>query len=79
MSELTSASLDCYRRLRDAVGEAAFFQIYGNLFAFYLGDKSRSEAGTRRAWTRASFRSSRKRWRRSTRAATRRRSRGSPS
>ena len=38
MSELTSASLDCYRALRDAMGEAAFFQIYGNLFAFYLGD-----------------------------------------
>ncbi|HUH94544.1 MAG TPA: DUF3141 domain-containing protein [Casimicrobiaceae bacterium] len=38
VSELTSASLDCYRALRDAMGEAAFFQIYGNLFAFYLGD-----------------------------------------
>jgi hypothetical protein len=38
VSELTSASLDCYRAMRDAMGEAAFFQIYGNLFAFYLGD-----------------------------------------
>ena len=39
MSELTSASLDCYRALRDAAAEAAFFQIYGNLFALYLGDE----------------------------------------
>jgi uncharacterized protein DUF3141 len=38
VSELTSAWLDCYRALRDAMGEAAFFQVYGNLFAFYLGD-----------------------------------------
>jgi hypothetical protein len=38
VSELTSAALDCYRALRDAMGEAAFFEIYGNLFAFYLGD-----------------------------------------
>jgi len=39
VSELTSASLDCHRALRDAMGEAAFFQIYGNLFTFYLGDR----------------------------------------
>lgn len=38
-SEVLSASLDCYRALRDAVAEATFFQIYGNLFAFYLGDE----------------------------------------
>jgi hypothetical protein len=38
-AELVGASLDCYRALRDAVAEAAFFQIYGNLFAFYLGDE----------------------------------------
>lgn len=44
LSELTSASLDCYRALRDALGEAAFFQIYGNLFAFYLGDEREAEA-----------------------------------
>ena len=36
VSELTSASLDCYRALRDAVAEATFFQIYGDLFAFYF-------------------------------------------
>ncbi len=39
VSEMTSASLDCYRALRDAVSEATFFQIYGNLDAFYLADK----------------------------------------
>ena len=39
VSELTSASLDCYRALRDAAAEAAFFQIHGNLFAFFLGDE----------------------------------------
>jgi pimeloyl-ACP methyl ester carboxylesterase len=39
MAELTSASLDYYRALRDAISEAAFFQIYGNLFSLYLADK----------------------------------------
>jgi hypothetical protein len=38
-SELISASLDGYRGLRDAFGEAAFFQIYGNLFALSPGDQ----------------------------------------
>src|SRR5215831_10163322 len=32
LSELMSASLDYYRAVRDATSEAAFFQIYGNLF-----------------------------------------------
>jgi len=39
LSELTSASLDYYRAIRDAVSEAAFYQIYGNLFSLYLADK----------------------------------------
>jgi pimeloyl-ACP methyl ester carboxylesterase len=43
VSEVLSASLDCYRALRDAVAEATFFQVYGNLFAFYLGDERDSE------------------------------------
>ena len=38
VSESTSAGLDFYRALRDALGEAAFFETYGNLYAFYLGD-----------------------------------------
>ena len=49
MSELTSASLDYYRALRDAVSEAAFFQIYGNLFSLYLGDQREAEAPKRAA------------------------------
>jgi pimeloyl-ACP methyl ester carboxylesterase len=40
VSELTSAGLDCHRGLRDAVAEAAFFQIYGNLFALYFDDEN---------------------------------------
>jgi len=39
LSELMSASLDYYRALRDAASEAAFFQIYGNLFSATLADK----------------------------------------
>ncbi len=38
-SELISASLDYYRAMRDAVSEAAFFELYGNLFSLYLADK----------------------------------------
>ena len=40
MSEMTSAALDYYRDVRDAVSEAAFFQIYGNLFSLYMADKA---------------------------------------
>jgi hypothetical protein len=43
VSEVLSASLDCYRALRDAVAETTFFQVYGNLFAFYLGDELDAE------------------------------------
>ena len=38
-SELISASLDYYRAIRDAASEAAFFELYGNLFSLYLADK----------------------------------------
>ena len=44
MSELTSASLDLQRALRDALSEATFFEIYGNLAAFYLPDQQGTEA-----------------------------------
>jgi len=48
ISELTNASLDFYRALRDAVSEAAFFQIYGNLYAFYLsGDHGAEQEAPR--------------------------------
>jgi pimeloyl-ACP methyl ester carboxylesterase len=43
-SELTSAALDCYRGLRDAVAEAAFFQVYGNLHAFTADDARSADA-----------------------------------
>ena len=49
LSELMSASLDYYRALRDAASEAAFFQIYGNLFSVTLADESVAGAGRREA------------------------------
>ncbi|HEX5865260.1 MAG TPA: DUF3141 domain-containing protein, partial [Casimicrobiaceae bacterium] len=48
VSGLTSASLDCYRALRDAAAEATFFQVYGNLFAFYLSEEQGAEVETPR-------------------------------
>ena len=42
-SEILSASLDYYRDMRDATSEAAFFQIYGNIFSLYLADKHEAE------------------------------------
>jgi pimeloyl-ACP methyl ester carboxylesterase len=38
-SAALSASLEYYRALRDARSEAAFFQLYGNVFSLYLADK----------------------------------------
>ncbi|MBK6008284.1 DUF3141 domain-containing protein [Ramlibacter ginsenosidimutans] len=38
-SELTSASLEYVRALRDAMSEAMFFATYGNLFSLYLADR----------------------------------------
>lgn len=38
-SELVKASLDLFRDVRDAISEAAFFQVYGNMFSLYLADK----------------------------------------
>jgi len=48
VSDVASASLDCYRGLRDAAAEATFFQVYGNLFAFYLSDGHEAEGETPR-------------------------------
>ena len=39
VSDGISASLDYYREIRDANSEAAFFQMYGNVFSLYLADK----------------------------------------
>jgi pimeloyl-ACP methyl ester carboxylesterase len=42
-SDVLSASLDYYRAMRDAASEAAFFQLYGNLFSLYIADKRQAE------------------------------------
>ncbi|MFO1312991.1 MAG: DUF3141 domain-containing protein [Burkholderiales bacterium] len=39
-AEITSALLDFQRAVRDALAEATFFEIYGNLGAFYLPEES---------------------------------------
>jgi hypothetical protein len=44
MSELASASLDYLRATRDAMSEASFFQIYGNLYSMYLADRQSQRA-----------------------------------
>lgn len=45
-SEFIEASLDLYRDISNAMSEAAFFEIYGNLFALHRSDKEgkRSDA-----------------------------------
>jgi hypothetical protein len=37
-AEIVSAGLDYYRDLRDAISEATFFLVYGNMFSFYLAE-----------------------------------------
>jgi hypothetical protein len=39
VAEITSACLDFGRALRDTAAEATFFQVYGNIFAAYLGEE----------------------------------------
>lgn len=39
VSEMISASFDLYKDVRDAVSEALFFQVYGNMFLMYIKDK----------------------------------------
>ncbi len=46
MSEATSAALDYYRDMRDAMSEAAFFLAYGNLFSLYLADRREADERT---------------------------------
>jgi hypothetical protein len=43
MSELVSGSLDLFRDVRDALSEALFFQLYGNLFLSHMGAGERAE------------------------------------
>jgi uncharacterized protein DUF3141 len=40
VSETTSAALDYYRDMRDAMSEAVFFLMYGSLFSFGLADRA---------------------------------------
>ncbi|MBV9892395.1 MAG: DUF3141 domain-containing protein, partial [Rhizobacter sp.] len=47
-AEVVSATLDFQKSVRDALGEASFFEIYGNLSAFYFGDK-RNDAAAKAA------------------------------
>jgi hypothetical protein len=42
-SEWISATLDCYRALRDAASEAMFFQTFGSMFALTMTDQKREE------------------------------------
>jgi hypothetical protein len=42
--ELASATLDYQRALRDAIAEALFFHVYGNLFSLYIADKQKALA-----------------------------------
>jgi pimeloyl-ACP methyl ester carboxylesterase len=37
--DLASATLDYHRALRDALAEALFFHVYGNLFSLYIADR----------------------------------------
>jgi hypothetical protein len=37
--DLASASLEYHRALRDAIVEALFFHVYGNLFSLYIADR----------------------------------------
>jgi hypothetical protein len=39
VSDLVSASFDLYRDIRDAISEALFFEVYGNMFLVYMADK----------------------------------------
>src|SRR5512143_291705 len=43
VSELVSASFDFYRDVRDAISEALFFEIYGNMFLLYIEDKDKAK------------------------------------
>jgi len=42
VSGLMSASLNLYRDIRDALSEAIFFQMYGNMFLLHLAEKAKA-------------------------------------
>ena len=41
ISEMISATLDCYRAVRDATSEALFFQTFGSMFALTMAEEQR--------------------------------------
>jgi hypothetical protein len=43
VAEITSACLDLGRALRDTAAEATFFQVYGNIYAAYLGEENAAD------------------------------------
>jgi len=43
LADLASATLEYHRALRDALVEAAFFHVYGNLFSLYIADKQAAQ------------------------------------
>jgi pimeloyl-ACP methyl ester carboxylesterase len=43
VSDLVSASFDFYRDVRDAISEAIFFEVYGNMFLLYSEDKDKAK------------------------------------
>jgi hypothetical protein len=47
-AELMSAALDYYRAMRDAITEAAFFGIYGNMYAFHGGEAPVADVSVRK-------------------------------
>ena len=48
-AQLVSAGWDCYRDLRDAASESAFFQVYGGLLGLQIADRPLREAEHERA------------------------------
>ena len=44
LAELASATLEYHRALRDALAEALFFHVYGNLFSLYIADREPARA-----------------------------------
>ncbi len=45
-SELISATLDCYRAVRDAASEAMFFQTFGSMFALTMQEDARGASAS---------------------------------
>ena len=50
-AELVSAGLDYYRAVRDALAEAAFFTIYGNVYVGYLAENAAAQGDVTEAST----------------------------